>query len=276
MLPFAAIFLLIQNPNDISRDESITSREDENGVNRSKTGFFKGVSIILRLPALVLTMLALVCLNGSLGGFSFYGSKAAKSIFKLKSSTADLLFGVSTVVTGVLGTLLGGILLDLMGSNVKTALLLCILGVGTAAAGLAFSFAATANLATFSPGFLVGETAMFISSAPAVAVMLWTSPANLRPTALAVSEILNHVIGDIPLPVLLGMFQQHVDNWRLTMCLCTAILGISAVMFMFARCTVTKELLEQEEEVVIVVGGNGDARGDGEGLEESLLPVSAE
>jgi MFS transporter, Spinster family, sphingosine-1-phosphate transporter len=276
MAPFAAIALLIRNPNDIAREDH---DDGESSVNASKTGFLKGVRIILRLPALVLTMLALVCLNGSLGGFSFFGSKAAKHIFNLKSSDADLLFGVSTVVTGIVGTLSGGILLDFMGSNVKSALLLCIVGVGTAASGLAISFAATSKLWTFSPGFLLGETAMFITSAPAIAVMLWTSPANLRPTALALSEILNHVFGDIPLPVLLGVLQEKLDNWRLTMCMCTAMLAISAVMFSIARCTVTKELLEQQEEVIIVVGSNGDGRSnredggdiESEGLEEPLL-----
>jgi hypothetical protein len=253
MAPFAAIALLVRDPNDIHRAEEET-----------KTGFFKGVRTIFRLPALVLTMLALVCLNGSLGGFSFYGSKAAKAIFSLKSSTADLLFGVSTVITGVLGTLLGGILLDLMGSNVKSALLLCILGVGTAAVGLATSFATTSTLTAFSPGFLIGETAMFISSAPAIAVMLWTSPSSLRPTALAVSEIANHVLGDIPLPVLLGFVQQRLGNWRVTICICTAILGISALIFSFARCAVTQALVDQEEEEVLIAV-------DGEDLMEPLL-----
>ncbi|KAG7666643.1 putative sphingolipid transporter spinster-like protein 2 [Nannochloris sp. 'desiccata'] len=279
MAPFAAIALLINNPNDISR-RGCYSREDEDEEegafsSPSKTGFFKGITIILRLPALVLTMLALVCLNGSLGGFSFYGSKAAKSIFNLKSSTADLLFGGSTVITGIVGTLLGGMLLDLMGSNVKSALLLCILGVGAAAGGLAVSFAATSKLSSFSPGFLLGETAMFISSAPAIAVMLWTSPANLRPTALAVSEILNHVLGDVPLPVILGMMQQRWGNWRLTMCVCTAILGCSAAMFAFARCAVTKELVEWEEEVVVVAASGGceeeNVGLDGVDLEEPLM-----
>jgi len=284
MAPIAAIALLIDTPNDISRETRCREEQEEEAEGAfsspTKTGFFKGIGIILRLPALVFTMLALACLNGSLGGFSFYGPKAAKSIFHLKSSTADLLFGASTVFTGILGTLLGGVLLDLMGSNVKSALLLCIVGVGSAASGLAISFAATSELLSFSPGFLLGETAMFISSAPTIAVMLWTSPANLRPTALAISEILNHVVGDVPLPVLLGMLQQKKGNWRLTMCMCTAILGCSAGMFAFARCAVTKELRNQQqpqEEVIVVAASRGGEDVDGNvgpdevDLEEPLI-----
>jgi len=272
MAPIAAVALLVNNPNDIKRGGN--SREEEEGeegafLSPLKIGFFKGVGIILRLPAVVLTMLALACLNGSLGGFSFYGSKAAKSIFHLKSNTADLLFGGSTVFSGILGTVLGGVLLDLMGSNVKSALLLCIVGVGGAAAGLLVSFAAASNLLSFSPGFLLGSTAMFISSAPAIAVMLWTSPVSLRPTSLAVSEILNHVLGDVPLPVLLGLLQQKEGNWRLTMCMCTAILGCSAVMFAFARCAVIKELSEQEEEVIVVAASGRGIRGN-EDVEENV------
>ena len=62
---------------------------------------------------------------GVIGAYSFLGPKAGKAIFEIPGETADLVFGGVTVLTGVLGTLFGGIALDRMGSGVKNALIIC-------------------------------------------------------------------------------------------------------------------------------------------------------
>ena len=73
---------------------------------------------------------------------------------------------------------------------------------------------------------------MFATSADAAAVFLWGVPPSLRPIALAVSDISNHVLGgDIPFPPLLGFLQQHFKNWRFTMSACAATFGVSALLF---------------------------------------------
>lgn len=74
-------------------------------------------------------------------------------------------------------------------------------------------------------------------SAPATAVLLWSVPAALRPSALALSEIANHLLGDVPLPPLLGRLQQRTDDWRLTMYACIAVLAASAAVFAIAICS---------------------------------------
>lgn len=60
-----------------------------------------------------------------IGAYSFLGPKAGKAIFDIPGETADLVFGGVTVLTGILGTLFGGIALDRMGSGVKNALIIC-------------------------------------------------------------------------------------------------------------------------------------------------------
>lgn len=69
-------------------------------------------------------------LAGVLGAFAYLGPKAGREVFNLEPEKADLTFGAITVVTGVAGTLLGGVLLDAIGSTMPHALLIC--GVGTA------------------------------------------------------------------------------------------------------------------------------------------------
>lgn len=62
---------------------------------------------------------------GVIGAYSFLGPKAGKAIFDIPGETADLVFGGVTVLTGIVGTLLGGIALDWMGSGTTNALLIC-------------------------------------------------------------------------------------------------------------------------------------------------------
>lgn len=257
MAPLAATILLMPRPSDIKR--STTEALPGTG-----TAFFKAVASIIKLPTVVLAMVALACFNGALGGFSFYGSKAAKNIFNLDSSTADLLFGGATVVTGVIGTLGGGFALDKMGPSMRSALLLCVVSMGVATLALGATFAFSHHLWSFSPGLIVGETALFAAAAPATAVLLWGVPADYRPIALALSEIANHVLGDIPLPPLLGLLQESYGKWRVTMCVNSAVLGLAAVLFMLARSVASHEAIG------VVVADIGDISVE-EGLDEPLL-----
>ena len=63
------------------------------------------VGALCRNPTCPLTILAMSLYNGALGGYAYYGPKAARDVFKLGPETGDLLFGVITVATGRCGLL---------------------------------------------------------------------------------------------------------------------------------------------------------------------------
>lgn len=62
---------------------------------------------------------------GVIGAYAFLGPKAGAETFGVDGSTADYVFGGVTVVTGVFGTLVGGLILDRVGSSIANALYLC-------------------------------------------------------------------------------------------------------------------------------------------------------
>ena len=262
MAPLAATVLLMPRPTGIKRATT-------EALPGTKTAFFKAVGTIMRIPAVVCAMLALACFNGALGGFSFYGSKAAKNIFDLDSSTADLLFGGATVITGVIGTLGGGFALDMMGPSMRSALLLCVFSMSISTAALGITFALSHHLWSFCPGLIVGETALFAAAAPATAVLMWGVPADYRPIALALSEIANHVLGDVPLPPLLGLLQESYGKWRITMCACSAVLGFAAILFMLARFLASPEAMGRDSPELIL--GAADIEDGDEGVRQPLL-----
>ena len=268
MTPLASILLFSAHPHTIKRGGSNPTSSLESSLEQPT--FFQGVLQILRLPVVAISIVAIAIFNGALGGFSYFGSKAAASILSMDAGVADLIFGGVTVVTGALGTLGGGALLDAVGSSVHRALLMCMCGVGICATALTLSFALTGRLITFCPAFLVGEIALFATSVPATGVLMWSVPAALRPTALALSEIANHLlIGDVFLPPLLGLLQEHVGNWRLTMCMCTAMMGAAAVLFGVARYVLLGKSGDGIYQAVVVVPIDGD--GDDNSIESPLL-----
>ena len=269
MAPFVFLLLLTNDPNDIHRASTNPASTSPRGV-----GFLKGVSILVRNPATMLSMLARALFLGALGGFSFFGSKAAKALFNLPPSVADLSFGACTIVTGSLGTISGGYILDLWGSGIRSALRLCIFTTLISSICLCTSYVFSENIVEFAPGFLLGEITMFATSAPATAAVMWSSPPELRPAALAFSEILNHALGDVPVPPLLGLLFHTLKNWRLTMAACMGVTLAASVSFTSAyyvfgwlqieEVVLLDEIIGSAQEPLIGVEVDGGSDDDGD------------
>ena len=66
-----------------------------------------------------------VVVAGVLGAYAYWGPKAGAQVFIMAPEGADLKFGAITVVTGVAGTILGGVALDRVGSTMANALTIC-------------------------------------------------------------------------------------------------------------------------------------------------------
>ena len=62
----------------------------------------------------------------------------------------------------------------------------------------------------FFPLFLLGETAIFVSTSPINAVVLETIPAPLRATAMAASIFAIHALGDLWSPPGVGLLMDHL------------------------------------------------------------------
>lgn len=67
-------------------------------------------------------------------------------------------------------------------------------------------------------------------------VLLWSSPARRRPFVLAASELTQHVLGDVPMPLVYGWLQAGLGDWRLTMGIAAAVIGASSLLYLLALC----------------------------------------
>jgi MFS family permease len=117
---------------------------------------------------------------------------------------ANNLFGVITVVTGIVGTLVGSAIAERLRGRVRHPYLL-VMGVstlvGTPFAVLAFMMR-DAN-ALWSMLF-IAEFFVFMGTGPTNTALVNCLPVSVRATGLAVSIFLIHVLGDAISPTLIG------------------------------------------------------------------------
>ncbi|MBA0823922.1 hypothetical protein Goarm_020615, partial [Gossypium armourianum] len=136
-----------------------------------------------------------------LGAYSYWGPKAGYKIYNM--SDADLIFGGITIVCGILGTLAGGYVLDLMKSTIPNAF---------------------KNMYAFLAFFSVGELLVFAIQGPVNYICLHCVNPSLRPLSMAISTVSIHIFGDVPSSPLVGVLQDAINNWRETSLILTSIL----------------------------------------------------
>ncbi|KDD76841.1 major facilitator superfamily protein [Helicosporidium sp. ATCC 50920] len=189
---------------------------------------------LLQLPVFLSVLVGMTGMTCVLGTFAYYGPKAAREVFQVPPERADLSFGAVTIVTGIAGTLAGGLLLDRVGSSVRNALVLCGASLLCGGVLLTAAFALAPTYVSFMAVIAAGELGLFMSQAPSNAAVLWSVPQTLRPTAMSLSVIAIHLFGDVPGPPLLGLLQQRLQAWRLSLGLWSAILLLAGGAYLYA------------------------------------------
>lgn len=210
----------------------------------------KDAGKVLSQPVWLHMCAAYIMYTAVLGVYAFWGPKAGKRIYHMSGESADVIFGGVTVITGVFGSLGGGLALDALGSTLWNANLLC--GVSNFV-GLVFvltAFLAARNFTVFIVLFAIGELALFMIQAPVNAIGMWSVPAALRPLAISMVTVSIHLLGDVPSPPLVGALQSALEHgkphdqadqqWRISMSVISLLLFFSGCMFLRGSCVSRK------------------------------------
>ncbi|XP_002528908.2 probable sphingolipid transporter spinster homolog 2 isoform X1 [Ricinus communis] len=187
--------------------------------------FSKDMKVLLVDKVYVVNVLGYISYNFVIGAYSYWGPKAGYNIYHM--SNADMLFGGVTIICGILGTLAGGFILDRMNATISNAFKL-LSGATFLGAIFCFSAFCLKNLYGFIILFSVGELLVFATQAPVNYVCLHCVKPGLRPLSMAISTVSIHIFGDVPSSPLVGVLQDHINNWRETSLILTAVLFIAA------------------------------------------------
>jgi MFS family permease len=192
-LLLAAVTLLIHEPARTQVDA--THAQPAAGVYREMFG----------APQYRYAVLGFVAQTFALGGFTEWAAPFLSRKLDFDLAKGNKVFGVITLLTGLLGTGVGGWIADRIPGEdrARAALKLCAWSSALAAPiGLA------ALLQPSSTGFLIAlglcELCIFASVSPSNAAVLGSVPLALRASAMAACIFAIHLLGDLLSPNLVG------------------------------------------------------------------------
>ncbi|MDQ6711055.1 MAG: MFS transporter [Candidatus Dormibacteraeota bacterium] len=190
---------------------------------RGTTGPAERVSLrrfvgLLSIPSLRATIAAETLLFFVLGGAAFWLPEYLHRRFGLGTAGAGTLAGGVLVLGGLIGTLSGGMLADRWS---RRRGVMANLPVGAAGFVLGALFVTLALLAPslpiFTPLFLLGVIALYLYSGPYTAIKQNVVLPTVRASAVTLSLLIEHLLGDSYSPFAIGKLSDAVHSLQLAL-----------------------------------------------------------
>ena len=134
-----------------------------------------------------------------------------RDTFGLKSGSAGLFSGAVIVLAGLAGTIIGGYMADWLNRRHQGARVL-VCGIGFLLSAPAFAVAITSHsFALFTAFFIITTLLLTIYTGPSTAATMDVVPSALRASAVAISLLIAHLLGDAFAPTLVGKLAATFD-----------------------------------------------------------------
>ncbi|HTK05833.1 MAG TPA: MFS transporter [Ktedonobacteraceae bacterium] len=131
--------------------------------------------------------------------------------YHMTSAQAGIYSGGIIALAGMVGTIAGGYLSDLLGRRYAGArVLVCGIGFLIAAPSLAVTLL-SGKLTLFTIFFVLSSILITIYQGPSTAALTDVVPARLRSTAICVSLLIAHLLGDAFSPTVVGVLASSFD-----------------------------------------------------------------
>jgi MFS family permease len=183
---------------------------------------------LLRTPSYVYNCLGMAMFTFALGGMQLFAPKFLESVRGIPGDRAGYYLGVATLISGIVGTLAGGMLGDWLAPRLRGAYF-WVSGV-TMVASVPFillSLLATDHSLIFT-GLTLGLTLALMNIGPSNAILTNVSPPKIRAAAVAINLMFIHFCGDIPSPPLMGLVSDLMGRnlfWGMALTVPTIIAG---------------------------------------------------
>jgi len=134
-----------------------------------------------------------------------------KDTLGLSSGVASILAGGVVVIAGIVGLLVGGYMSDALNRRYAGARVL-VCGIGFLLCAPAFALSVTThNVAIFITCFFITAMLINVYNGPSTAATQDVVPSVLRASAVALSLLLAHLLGDAFAPSLIGVLAKIFD-----------------------------------------------------------------
>lgn len=181
----------------------------------------------------VLAVLGYAAYTFALGGLAFWMPAFLERARGMARSEATITFGAIVIVTGFTGTFIGGWLGDKLLKRTKQSYL-WVSGVATLlAAPLTYVALSSHNKSVYLTTIVLAEVLIFMCTGPInSAIVNVVSPLE-RATAVGLSVLTMHFLGDIPSPPLIGFLSDRSSLEQAVLIVPVAIL-IAGLIWSYA------------------------------------------
>jgi len=176
-------------------------------------------SQLFKTPSYVYNVLGTTALTFAVGGLAYWYPTFLSRIRGWEVGQATQLFGSTTVIAGVTGTMFGGFLADSWHKQNRKAYFLVsaigmLLAAPTAVASILIESKAWAFPFVFLTIFF-----LFFNTGPLNAAILSVVHPRMRATAMAINILVIHLLGDAISPVLIGKISDLTQSLTIGMLL---------------------------------------------------------
>jgi MFS family permease len=180
-----------------------------------------------------LTVLGYAAYTFAVGGMAFWMPAFLERTRGVPRTVATVQFGAIVVATGFLGTFAGGYLSDALRKRFEQADL-WVCGISTLlAAPITLAVFTTARPALYLVAMVFGLLLLFASTGPVNAAIVAEVAPVERASAVAISILAIHLLGDVLSPPLIGFLSDRSSLGRAVLVVPVAVL-ISGIVWTYA------------------------------------------
>ncbi|MFZ0497766.1 MAG: MFS transporter [Steroidobacteraceae bacterium] len=188
---------------------------------------------LLRQRPYVLTVLGYAAYTFALGGLAFWTPTFLERVRGVPPLQASAGFGEIVVVTGFVGTFAGGWLGDSWLKYSRQAYLWMSGGITLLAVPVVYVALAAGSPSVFYPALIAAELLLFMSTGPInTAIVNLVNPLE-RASAVALSVLAIHLLGDVFSPSLIGILSDLASLGSAVLIVPVAV-AIAGALWLFA------------------------------------------
>lgn len=180
--------------------------------------------------AFVTATLGMAMMTFALGGLQVWFPTFLHRVHNYTLTQANILFGASTIVNGIVASLAGGWISDWLLKRTKSAHYL-VSAVSLALGIPAMCLAIFGNGKVMIAGMFTAEFFLLLNTGPLNAAIINSVGPHVRAMALAANIFIFHLLGDVPSAPLIGYMSDHFSMRTAFIAPVIAIALSSAILF---------------------------------------------
>lgn len=232
-LIFAAACLFLRDPPRGAEDREKPPAPKNQSATGSLRATWNTYKRLVKNKAYAITVLGYAAYTFAIGGLGFWMPSFLERVRGVPRDQATVSFGAIVVITGFIGTFVGGWMGDLFAKKSQQAYLWMSAVATLIAAPLVWEALTAASYTTYTVCMVAAQLCLFLSTGPINAAIVNLVVSSERATAIALSVFVIHILGDVISPTLIGAISDRSTLQQAVKLVPLAVL-IGGIVWLFA------------------------------------------